>query len=122
MTSYEAHENLNQTNPLRTILGAPPTQLRSLFNALGANPARAGRLHAETIAPILLNAVSQTLDYDWHRLRQEGCPHKGYCITCESQEIAENDCPALDRGRHKRPKTSNRSTKHAEVYEPKLNV
>lgn len=117
---YEAHENLNQTNPLRTILGAPPTQLRSLFNALGANPARAGRLYAETIAPILLNAVSQTLGCDWSRARQEGCPHKGYCVTCESQESAEQDRPALDRGRHKRPKTSSRNARHTEMYTSKL--
>lgn len=89
LTPHQAHEELNRTNPLRTILGAPPTQLRSLFRALNANPDRATRLWARTIAPILLDALSFALTEDRRLFQSNGCPFAHRCVTCRKGQEGE---------------------------------
>lgn len=91
LTPQQAHEALNMTNPARTILGAPPTQLRSLFRVLQAKSERATRLWAQTICPALLGTLPQALTYDRKRAQPKTCPFQMRCETCQSAQSDLSD-------------------------------
>lgn len=77
----QAYERLNQTNPIRTCLGAPPKQLSSLFNALNAPPKVGQAIWAKLIAPHLMTAVRASLTAQAKECAPSECTIAG-CTRC----------------------------------------